>query len=138
MRNNGGSRHRAESKQADQSGELFFSCSQGALRERHWHPSASEWQYVLSGDFTVKLFGSHGRWRQGNLSKGDLGYIPQGFGHSIENIGSTKARILTVFNTGHYQAINVSQWSKSAYFHMDCDCRSQNCPSSKRPQAMVW
>ena len=82
----------------------------GALRELHWHPNAAEWQYVLSGDFCVTLFGSHGRWRQENLSRGDVGYIPQGFGHSIENIGADKGRILIVFNSGHYQTINLSQW----------------------------
>jgi oxalate decarboxylase len=39
-----------------------------------------------------------------------VAYIPQGFGHSIENIGEDKARILIVFNSGHYQTIDVSQW----------------------------
>ena len=82
----------------------------GALRELHWHPNASEWQYVLSGDFRVTLFGSNGRWRQETLSQGDVGYIPQGFGHSIENVGGGKARILIVFNNGHYQTIDLSQW----------------------------
>jgi hypothetical protein len=33
----------------------------GALRELHWHPNASEWQYVLYGQFNVILFGSKGR-----------------------------------------------------------------------------
>ncbi|MBO0733085.1 MAG: cupin domain-containing protein [Methylocapsa sp.] len=82
----------------------------GALRELHWHPNAAEWQYILSGRFSVTLFGSGGRWRQETLSKGDVGYIPQGFGHSIENAGGEKARILIVFNSGHYQTINLSQW----------------------------
>ena len=80
------------------------------MRELHWHPNASEWQYVLSGAFRVTLFGSHGRWREETLAQGDVGYIPQGFGHSIENIGDGKARILIVFNTGHYQTIDLSQW----------------------------
>ena len=82
----------------------------GALRELHWHPNASEWQYVLSGAFRVTLFGSHGRWREETLGQGDVGYIPQGFGHSIENVGAGKARILIVFNSGHYQTIDASQW----------------------------
>jgi oxalate decarboxylase len=81
-----------------------------ALRELHWHPNASEWQYVLSGSLSVTLFGSQGRWREETLGKGDVAYIPQGFGHSIENIGSEKARILIVFNSGHYQTIDLSQW----------------------------
>ena len=82
----------------------------GALRELHWHPNAAEWQYVLSGDFNVTMFGSNGRWREERLSQGDVGYIPQGFGHSIENVGSETARILIVFNSGHYQTIDLSQW----------------------------
>ena len=49
---------------------------------------------MLCGDFSVTLFGSHGRWREETLSKEDVGYIPQGFGHSVENIGADKARIL--------------------------------------------
>jgi oxalate decarboxylase len=82
----------------------------GALRELHWHPNAAEWQYVLSGKFNVTMFGSGGRWREETLSQGDVGYIPQGFGHSIENVGAEKARILIVFNSGHYQTIDLSQW----------------------------
>jgi oxalate decarboxylase len=82
----------------------------GALRELHWHPNAEEWQYVLSGESNVTLFGSKGRWREENLRQGDVGYIPQGFGHSIENTGPDKARILIVFNNGHYQTIDLSQW----------------------------
>ena len=82
----------------------------GALRELHWHPNAAEWQYVLKGQFNVTLFGSKGRWREETINKGDVAYIPQGFGHSIENVGSDKARILIVFNNGHYQTIDLSQW----------------------------
>ena len=39
-----------------------------------------------------------------------MGYIPQGYGHSIENIGDKPGRMLIGFNTGHYQAIDLSQW----------------------------
>jgi oxalate decarboxylase len=82
----------------------------GALRELHWHPNASEWQYILSGEFNITLFGSRGRWREETLRQGDVGYIPQVFGHSIENVSNEKARILIVFNSGHYQTIDLSQW----------------------------
>ena len=50
----------------------------GALRELHWHPNAAEWQYVLSGEFNVTLFGSKGRWREENISKGDVGLHSSG------------------------------------------------------------
>jgi len=82
----------------------------GALRELHWHPTADEWQYVISGRIAVTMFGSHGRFRVETLEKGDVGYIPQGYGHSIENVGDAPARILIGFNTGIYQTIDLSQW----------------------------
>jgi oxalate decarboxylase len=82
----------------------------GALRELHWHPTADEWQYVLEGNISVTMFGSHERYRTERLEKGDVGYIPQGYGHSIENVGDKPCRVLIGFNTGIYETINLSQW----------------------------
>ena len=82
----------------------------GGLRELHWHPTADEWQYVIEGRISVTLFGSHGRYRTETLGKGDVGYIPQGYGHSIENVGGERCRVLIGFNTGHYEAIDLSMW----------------------------
>jgi oxalate decarboxylase len=82
----------------------------GALRELHWHPSADEWQYVLEGKVSVTLFGSHGRSRTEVLEQGDVGYIPQGYGHSIENVGDKPCRVLIGFNSGVYEDIDLSEW----------------------------
>ena len=82
----------------------------GALRELHWHPTADEWQYLIDGKVSVTLFGSGGRFRTETLEKGDVGYIPQGYGHSIENVGDKRCRILIGLNTGVYEAIDLSQW----------------------------
>jgi oxalate decarboxylase len=82
----------------------------GALRELHWHPTADEWQYLIEGNISVTMFGSGGRYRTETLEKGDVGYIPQGYGHSIENVGHDTCRILVGFNTGIYQTIDLSQW----------------------------
>jgi oxalate decarboxylase len=80
------------------------------LRELHWHPTADEWQYVIEGNISVTLFGSHGRYRTETLARGDVGYIPQGYGHSIENVGDKPSRVLIGFNTGIYETIDLSQW----------------------------
>jgi oxalate decarboxylase len=82
----------------------------GALRELHWHPTADEWEYVIDGDISVTMFGSHGRYRTETMEKGDVGYIPQGYGHSIENVGTKPCRVLIGFNTGVYATIDLSQW----------------------------
>jgi oxalate decarboxylase len=76
----------------------------------HWHPNADEWQYVIKGDVSVTMFGSHGCFRTEVLHAGDVGYIPQGYGHSIENVGSELSRILIGFNTGIYESIDLSSW----------------------------
>lgn len=90
---------------------VILDLNPGGLRELHWHPNADEWQYVLSGRVRVTMFGAHGRWRQETLGQGDVGYIPTGFGHSIENDSDEKpARLLIAFNTGHYEAIDLSLW----------------------------
>jgi oxalate decarboxylase len=82
----------------------------GALRELHWHPTADEWQYVYEGQVSVTLFGSGGRFRIETLEKGDVGYIPQGYGHSLENVGDKPCRVLIGFNAGVYEDIDLSEW----------------------------
>jgi oxalate decarboxylase len=92
---------------------VLFELEAGALRELHWHPNADEWQYVLEGTFRVTLFGSGGRYREEVLEKGDVAYLPQGFGHSIENIGDKTGQILLGLNTEEYQVIDISSWLAS-------------------------
>jgi oxalate decarboxylase len=82
----------------------------GALRTLHWHPNADEWQYIIRGKVSVTLFGSGGRYRIEKLEQGDVGYIPQGYGHSLENVGDKACRILLGFNNGNYEAIDLTQW----------------------------
>jgi oxalate decarboxylase len=82
----------------------------GALRELHWHPTADEWDYVLEGKVSVTLFGSGGRFRIETLDKGDVSYIPQGYGHSLENVGDKKCRLLIGFNSGVYEDIDLTEW----------------------------
>jgi oxalate decarboxylase len=82
----------------------------GAVRELHWHPTADEWQYVYDGKVSVTLFGADGRYRTETLEKGDVGFIPQGYGHSIENVGDRPCRVLIGFNSGIYEEIDLSEW----------------------------
>jgi oxalate decarboxylase len=85
----------------------------GAVREPHWHPSANEWFYVVSGQVRVGMFGSHGRYRSEDFGKGDAGYIPQGFAHYVENTGDTTCRVLVTFDKGEYEEISLSTWLAS-------------------------
>ena len=85
----------------------------GAIREPHWHPNANEWQYYIEGRARVSIFGSHGRVRTEEFGTGDVGYIPQGYGHYVENTGAEPCRILIAFDNGNYQEISLSTWLAS-------------------------
>jgi oxalate decarboxylase len=61
----------------------------------------------------MTLFGSHGRARTEQFKAGDVAYVPQGFGHYIENTGSGPCRVLVAFDSGNYQEISLSTWLAS-------------------------
>jgi oxalate decarboxylase len=48
----------------------------GGLRELHWHPNASEWQYYLSGKARMTVFTSDGA-RTMDFNANDVGFVPR-------------------------------------------------------------
>ncbi len=82
----------------------------GALREMHWHPHADEWQYYIRGRARVGIFGSHGRARTEEFAAGDVGFVPQGFGHYVEAVGTEPLEMLILYNSGVYQEISLASW----------------------------
>ena len=82
----------------------------GALREMHWHPHADEWQYYVKGRARVTVFGSHGRVRTEELGPGNVGFIKQGYGHYVEQIGDEATELLILFNSPVYEEISLSNW----------------------------
>ena len=82
----------------------------GGLRELHWHPNADEWQYYIAGRARMTVFGSHGRARTDEFAAGDVGYVPQGYGHYIENIGSEDLEVVLALNNGIYESISLTAW----------------------------
>jgi len=91
----------------------LFAIKPGALRDMHWHPNAAEWQYFIKGKARMTVFGSGGRARTDEFSAGDVGYVPQGYGHYIESIGEEDLELLLVFNSGAYESISISTWMAS-------------------------
>jgi oxalate decarboxylase len=85
----------------------------GGLRELHWHPNADEWQYYVSGRARMTVFGSSGRVRTEEFGPGDVGYVPTGYGHYIENVGTDDVEIVLAFNNGVYESISLTGWMAS-------------------------
>jgi oxalate decarboxylase len=82
----------------------------GSLRELHWHPHADEWQFYLRGKARVGVFGSHGRTRVEEFGPNDVGFVQQGFGHYVEQVGDEPTEIIVLFNSGVYEEISLATW----------------------------
>ncbi len=89
---------------------LIIDLEPGAMRELHWHPDADEWQYYLEGEARMTVFDATNKARTFNYRAGDVGFVPRTMGHYIENTGTTKVRVLNVFNSKHYHDISLNQW----------------------------
>lgn len=82
----------------------------GGLRELHWHPTADEWQYYVSGEGRMTVFSAGGHARTMDFHEGDVGYIEKSMPHYIENTGDTDLVFLEVFPTAEYQDISLAEW----------------------------
>src|SRR5262249_54549710 len=82
----------------------------GALRELHWHPNASEWQYYISGSGRMTVFASSGKARTMNFTVNDVGFVPAVAGHYIENTGDEDLVFLEVFKTSRYEDFSLNNW----------------------------
>ena len=69
----------------------------------------------------MTVFSSHGHAQTEEYAPSDVGYVPQGFGHYIENIGDEDLKVLIVMDNGIYQDISLSDWlaKTSAYLLAD-------------------
>jgi oxalate decarboxylase len=82
----------------------------GAVREMHWHPNASEWQYWIQGTGRMTLFASGGKARTMEFRPQDVGYVPPVAGHVIENTGTEDLIFLEMFKNPKYADISLNQW----------------------------
>jgi oxalate decarboxylase len=71
----------------------------GGVREPHWHPSAWEFNFVISGKARWTILGVQGEHARFEANKGDLVFAPQGHFHYFENAGDDDLLVLIVFNT---------------------------------------
>ncbi|MEC0128135.1 oxalate decarboxylase family bicupin [Paenibacillus pabuli] len=82
----------------------------GGMRELHWHPNADEWQYYLTGQGRMTVFGGNGIARTFDYRAGDVGYVPIAMGHYIENTGTDTLWFLEMFRSDRFEDISLNQW----------------------------
>jgi oxalate decarboxylase len=72
----------------------------GGIREPHWHPSAWEMNFIISGRSRWSFVGPEGTHDSFEAVMGDLIFAPQGHYHYFENVSETEDLVaLLVFNT---------------------------------------
>ena len=82
----------------------------GGLRELHWHPNASEWQYYIAGKARMTVVATGNKARTMDFQAGDVGYVEKSLLHYIENTGDTDLVFLEMFKSSYYQDLSLSEW----------------------------
>lgn len=82
----------------------------GAMREIHWHSNQDEFQYYVHGNARMTVFMPGPKARTFNYHAGDVGYVPVGGFHYVQNIGNEDLIYIEFFNSTHFADISLAQW----------------------------
>jgi oxalate decarboxylase len=82
----------------------------GHMREVHWHPNASEWQYYVSGKARMTVFYPVNNARTMDFNSNDVGYVPSNAPHYVENTGDTDLVVLELFAADEFVDVSLNQW----------------------------
>ena len=85
----------------------------GGMREMHWHPNASEWQFYIAGKGRMTVFMPPGNARTMDFNANDVAFIPAVAGHYIENTGDTDLIFLEMFKADQYVDFSMNNWIRS-------------------------
>jgi oxalate decarboxylase len=82
----------------------------GGLRELHWHPNTSEWQFYIAGKARMTVFFPVDNARTVDFNPNDVGYVPSNAPHYIENTGDTDLVLLETLPAAEFHDISLNQW----------------------------
>ena len=83
----------------NQAGAMFLvTLDKGGIREPHWHPNAWEFDYCISGRARMSVVAPNNEWKEFDVEPGQVVFVPMGYFHYFENIGSDDLQFLVVFN----------------------------------------
>jgi len=109
----------------------------GAMRELHWHPNASEWQFWLAGKGRMGIIMNEGKARTMDFNANDVGFVPRVAAHYIENTGKTDLVFLELFKADQFVDVSVNNWIRrlppelvTAHMNIDQDLIAK-IPSEK-------
>src|SRR5260370_3283139 len=74
----------------------------GAMRELHWHATAAEWAYIVSGRGRTTVIDPRGRAETHDFDPGDVWDFPRGHGHMLECLGDAPCHFVLIFDNGYF------------------------------------
>lgn len=84
--------------------------AEGDLREPHWHPNSDEWLFVMAGEIRMTIVDGEGVASRFDCGPEDVAFVPQGFGHYVENVGDATAKLMLIHNHADFTTVNLSEW----------------------------
>jgi len=90
----------------------------GGMRELHWHPNASEWQFWIAGKGRMTVFLPVDNARTVDFHANDVGFVPANAGHYVENTGDVDIVFLEMFAAGTLQDVSLNQWLRHLPAHI--------------------
>ncbi|HBF39500.1 MAG TPA: oxalate decarboxylase [Firmicutes bacterium] len=87
----------------------LFEIKPGAMREIHWHNNNDEFQYYIAGQARMTVFGENGKARTFDYRAGDVGYIPVGYVHYVQNTGNDTLWFLEAFKSERFEDLSLNQ-----------------------------
>lgn len=85
----------------------------GCIREMHWHPNGSEWQYWIKGKGRMTVFPGEEKARTMDFSANDVGFVPAMAGHYVQNTGDEDLVFLELFVASEFQDISLNKWLRA-------------------------
>ncbi len=85
----------------------------GAIREMHWHPNGSEWQYWLKGSGRMTVFPGQEAARTMDFNANDVGFVASMAGHYVENTGDDDLVFLEMFAAPRFEEISLNKWLRA-------------------------
>ncbi len=82
----------------------------GGMREMHWHPNASEWQFYIAGKGRMTVFMPPDKARTMDFNANDVGFVPPVAGHYVENTGDTDLVFLELFRANEFLDFSMNNW----------------------------
>ena len=89
-------------------GAVLLRLQKGGTREPHWHPNAAELCLCLTGDVRMTVYSPGASHDTFTVGRGDITFVPSGYVHDVENIGTEEAKLIIVYNNDLPEDLSIS------------------------------